>query len=72
MTSDTLFPDAPTAVSIDRQIACVKRELAQRRRVYPRLIADGRMSQAKADEEIAVMEQVLVTLEQVRAIPGTR
>ncbi len=34
------------------------REVKMRRRVYPRWVADGRMTQAKADEEIAIMEAI--------------
>jgi hypothetical protein len=36
----------------------IERELAQRRRVYPRLIAAGKMSQATADRQIAIMEAI--------------
>lgn len=46
------------------QVACVKREIGQRRRVYARLVETGRMKQAKADTEIAAMEAVLVTVEE--------
>ena len=52
-----LFP--PT---LAEQIACIERELGMRRIVYPRRIADKKMSQAKADKEIAAMEAVLATL----------
>ncbi len=34
------------------------REVKMRHRVYPRWVADGRMTQAKADEEIAIMEAI--------------
>lgn len=46
-------------ISHDQKRACIERELKMRRRVYPRWVQDGRMSQAKADEEIAVMEAIL-------------
>lgn len=49
-------------VSIERQIECVERELRMRRDVYARRVADGRMKQRKADDEIEAMEAVLVTL----------
>lgn len=45
------------------QIAAVKREIAMRRNVYPRRVAEGRMTQAKADHEVAAMLAVLATLE---------
>jgi hypothetical protein len=37
---------------------CAVREVAQRKRVYPRLVEAKRMSQAKADKEIAMMEAI--------------
>lgn len=37
---------------------CAEREVKQRRRVYPRLIADGRMTQDFADRQIAIMEAI--------------
>jgi hypothetical protein len=61
-----LFPDAPRSVSIDQQIACVERELGYRRHVYACRVADGKMTQAKADSEIAQMEAVLLTLRMVK------
>jgi hypothetical protein len=44
------------------QLACVERELKWRQRVYPRRVADGRMTQAKAIEEVRTMEAVADTL----------
>jgi hypothetical protein len=38
---------------------CAKRELAMRRRVYPKWVDSGRMSQDKADHEIAVMAAIV-------------
>lgn len=58
----TLFAELPTSVSLDRQIDCVRREIAMRKRAYPRWVEAGRMTQQKADDEIAVMEAVLSTL----------
>ena len=40
------------------KLQCVVRELGFRRRTYPRLIANTKMSQAQADREIAVMESI--------------
>jgi hypothetical protein len=54
-------------VPIQHQIACVKREIAMRRRVYPRWVEQGRTTQALADDQIAMMEAVLATLERVQA-----
>ncbi|GIX10330.1 hypothetical protein [Elioraea sp.] len=55
------------AVSIERQIACVEREIRMRRRAYPRWVSQGRMPQEKADAEIAEMEAVLATLRGLKA-----
>lgn len=38
--------------------AAAEREAKLRRRVYPRWVADGRMAQAKADQEIAIMDAI--------------
>lgn len=57
-----LFPNAPLQVSLRRQLECVLREIGMRERVYPRRVAEGRMPQAKADDEIAVMRAVADTL----------
>ena len=51
------------AVTLAEQIACVKREIGLRERVYPRWVATGRLTQRKADDEIAAMKAVLETLE---------
>jgi hypothetical protein len=56
-----LFP-----IGIDEQIACVEREIALRRRVYPRRIADRKMTQQLADRQLAAMSAALHTLLFVR------
>lgn len=50
-------------LSLASQIACVRREIAQRRKVYPRLVATRKMRQVEADRHIDEMEAVLATLE---------
>lgn len=49
-------------IDLETQLECVKREIAMRKRVYPRWIEQGRMTQKKADDEIAAMEAVLETV----------
>lgn len=49
-------------ISLTEQIECVERELGLRKRVYPRRVGDGKMTQSLADKEIARMEAVLATL----------
>ena len=60
-------------VSLQDQVKCVRREIAFRQHVYPRMVADARMSQAKADHELLVMRAVLATLQRlVDAADGLR
>lgn len=54
-------------MTLDQQIACVKREIALRERVYPGWVSKGSMKQEKADHEIAAMKAVLQTLFVVKA-----
>lgn len=51
---------------VQELIASVDRELSFRRRCYPRWVLDRKMTQQKADHEIACMErirEVLATLD---------
>jgi hypothetical protein len=48
--------------TFDRLAAAAEREVAFRRRVYAHRVAVGKMSQAKADEEIALMEAIAAHL----------
>lgn len=43
--------------------ACARREVGQRRRVYGRQVLLGRMTQEKADREIALMEAIAAEYE---------
>lgn len=49
-------------LALGEQIACVSREIAMRERVYPRWVESGRMTQEKADQELATMRAVRATL----------
>jgi hypothetical protein len=49
-------------VSLDEQIQEVQREIALRKRVYPRWIQEGKIQKEKADLQILTMEAVLWTL----------
>jgi hypothetical protein len=44
------------------QIACVRREIAMRERVYPKWVNAGRMKAKAAEREIAAMRAVLEIL----------
>lgn len=49
-------------ITLDYQIAAVRREIAMRESVYPRLVASGRMSPNDARHELALMRAILETL----------
>lgn len=53
-------------ITIERQIAAVRREISMRRKVYPGWVQRGRMTQDEADRQIATMEAARATLESVR------
>jgi hypothetical protein len=55
------------SISLRQQIACVKREIADRRSWCARRVTAGMMKKADADREIETMEAVLETLERSRA-----
>jgi hypothetical protein len=57
---------APATFSIADQIACVRREIGMRERVYPKWVAGGRMKQDAADRELAAMRAVLATLQSLK------
>lgn len=48
--------------TIEEQISCAARELAVRRGIYPKWVAQNKMTQQKADHEIECMEEILKTL----------
>jgi hypothetical protein len=48
--------------SLDEQIACVRREIDLRERLYPRWVAMQKMTQTSSDRELAAMRAVLATL----------
>ncbi|MCK9994106.1 MAG: hypothetical protein Dbin4_02626 [Alphaproteobacteria bacterium] len=50
------------AIPLTAQIIEVAREIGMRQRVYPRRVADGKMSQAAADSHIAAMRAVTGSL----------
>lgn len=54
-------------ISLDQQIEEVERELAERAKVYPRLMSSGRMRPSVAEFHVARMEAVLRTLKWVKA-----
>ena len=52
-------------VPIAAQIACAQREYSYRQRLYPRWVADGKLTQAEATHQLQCMYAILTTLQQV-------
>ncbi len=48
--------------TLDAQLACIRRELALRKNVYPKWVSAGRMKPEAADHEINCMQAVHDTL----------
>ena len=63
----TLFGKLPDVVSLDDQLDAVLREISMRRRVYARMVQEGRKTRAASDRDVAVMEAVLATLRKAKA-----
>jgi hypothetical protein len=51
-----------TDVTLGEQIAAVQREIGMRERVYPGLVAKGKMKLDESERQIAAMKAVLETL----------
>lgn len=45
-------------ITYDDMIACCRRELALRKRCYPKWVNQDRMSQAQAEHELACMQAI--------------
>lgn len=61
MARPDLFP-----ASLPELVACAEREVQQRTRVYPRLVANKRMSRELADREQYLMGEILALLRRLR------
>lgn len=55
------------ASSFEQKLAAVKREISFRRRVYARRTAEGKMTNALADEQIGVMVEIAADYEKAIA-----
>lgn len=51
--------------TLHEQIGSVEREIAMRKKVYPRWVSQGKITREKAEKEIGLMEAVLATLNAV-------
>ena len=52
-------------VTINEQIKGVRREIDYRKRLYPKWVSNGRMTQKEANYQIELMEYVVNTLQAV-------
>lgn len=59
-------PDRSAIVSLSEQVACVRREIGMRERVYPGLVDKGKMTPRAALREQLAMQAVLETLERLQ------
>jgi hypothetical protein len=58
-------------VPLSDQIKCAEREVALRKRAYPKWVQSGRMKRETADYEIAAMEAVLASLRALFSVQAT-
>lgn len=63
MTNAIPAAEKQEPLGLSAQIACVRREIAMRERVYPSFIARGKMKAGAAEYELRAMRDVLATLE---------
>ncbi|TKD50550.1 hypothetical protein [Sphingomonas baiyangensis] len=45
-------------ITAEDKLEAIRREIAFRKRVYPRRVADGKMTQQLADRQIAIFEAI--------------
>ena len=57
------FSLTPGVIPLNLQIQCVAREVALRKRCYPRWVQQKRLTEKQAQQEIERMEAVLHTLQ---------
>lgn len=52
-------------ITTHEMIAEIEREIVMRERVYPRWVADGKLKQAKADRQIAILRAAVRRLREL-------
>lgn len=65
MSDSKHSPETQVPLGIGEQIACVRREVAMRERVYPSFVARGKMKASAAEYQLRAMRDVLATLERL-------
>jgi hypothetical protein len=56
-------PATTLPITLDVQLACARRELRYRQRVYARWVPEGKMAAATAAHELAAMGAIVRTLQ---------
>lgn len=59
------MPEVKERFSLQDLISCASREVAMRQRLYPRWVAEGRMTREKAAREVDLMQEIV---ERLRAL----
>lgn len=49
-------------INVGEQLKCLESEINRRKRVYPKLVSEGKLSPGKAAHEIKAMEAIKNTL----------
>lgn len=57
-----------SAPTLAEQLREVGREIGLRKNVYPRFVANGKMTQAEADRHIECLEAVYATLKKLNSV----
>lgn len=60
--------NADSVKTIGEQLDAAERELAMRRRVYPRWVSEQKMTKAKADHETDCMDAIAETLRKIKML----
>ena len=68
MTTEGLFTEPAGPPTMADQLACVRREIAMRRNVYPKWVESGRLKAEEATREQARMQAVHDSLERLAAL----
>ena len=55
-------------MNIDTKIECLKREIKRRKKFYPYMVKDEKLTQEEADFETATMQAILETLTQLKGM----
>ena len=54
--------------TIEQQIACVKREIKRRKKIFPYLIESGKLTEDEATAELSLMHDIYETLTQLKGL----